>query len=723
MNIPNIQLDSLIEGLDAHLSGNFPLARSCYEQVVSLEECRQETELFVGLLPADDGAGVGALNVNNSVILQNNDFLQAAVKVFRLAVRNDLLARVLRAMCLLDPANQQIRLELVNALINSGALLEAASEVQHLMHLSPATSGYYHGLADIYAGLGWLEARRDVLENLISLGICEDAHAHQKLSEVYLALGESEASYSNALIAITGEGLGAEQYLSLGNLFFEREDWQNALLANQHVLNLLPGNPGALNNAGNCLKQLGRYWDAEESYLEAKKSPDAGVYPLINLADLYMTLGYASESVDYFGAAIEVGTSYRDVYSNRAHAINYLSGLDEKSVFQAQTLAAEIYRVAESEQYYAPSAVSNTDGRVIRIGFVSGDFRRHSVAYFLKPLLRHINKTRFEVSCYSNVRSPDAVTAEIRSLSEHWHDITAMSDSQVAALIFKDKIDLLIDLSGHTSLHRMGIFSYRAAPIQATWLGYPNTTGLEEINYRITDEATDPVSLVDEELYTEKLLRLDGSFLCFESPEYRPPLIPTPASSNGYVTFGSFNNYSKISSQTIEMWGTILRHETSARLVLKSGSLKDEKARERLFSLLAEQGVERERVDLLAFSDSFEDHLNLYNRLDIALDTFPYNGTTTTFEALWAGVPTVSQVGEAHRSRVGKGILHHLGLDRLAPQPKDFLDVVYELAADSDALSDLRAKIYADFPVSVLTDGAGFAQRMEKAFRDMVTPA
>ena len=358
-------------------------------------------------------------------------------------------------------------------------------------------------------------------------------------------------------------------------------------------------------------------------------------------------------------------------------------------------------------------------GRRLRIGYVSGDFCRHSVAYFLQPLLRNHDHEAVEVFCYAEVARPDDKTQRLREFADQWLTTVGMTDDALAKRITEDRIDILIDLAGHTGKNRLRVFARKPAPIQVTWLGYPNTTGLSSIDYRLVDDITDPESVCDT-FASETLMRLQGGFLCYDPVADAPqPALP-PSLTTGGVTFGSFNNPAKISNATLDVWAALLVRRPDARLLLKGLPFADADTRASLLARLGERSVAAERIELIAWSPSPADHLALYHRVDIALDTFPYNGTTTTCEALWMGVPVVVRRGDRHASRVGASLLSQIDLtDFIASSAEEYVEIALRLANDPARLSDLRHSLRPRMAASSLCDGRTFARKIEAAFRIM----
>ncbi|MFW6255150.1 MAG: hypothetical protein ACOC41_09510, partial [Chitinivibrionales bacterium] len=361
----------------------------------------------------------------------------------------------------------------------------------------------------------------------------------------------------------------------------------------------------------------------------------------------------------------------------------------------------------------------NIYDRPLRIGYISPDFRLHSVAYFLEPLLQFHTKSLFEIYCYSDVAVPDDVTKRLQTHVHKWRIIAGATDTQVADQVYNDRIDILVDLAGHSGKNRLGVFMMKPAAIQVTYLGYPATTGLSTMDYRLTDEYADPAG---QEIYhTEELYRLPASFLCYRPPEIYPKVAESPCRQNGYITFGSFNNLPKISEDVIRLWADILTRIPSSRMVIKTRQTRDPVVCKRIGDSFAAFGIEPARIQFLGHVSNVKDHLCCYNKIDIALDTFPYNGTTTTFEALWMGVPVVSLRGDHHASRVGYSIMSNLGLESLvAESPEKYSRIATFLSEDISRLGILKKSLRGVLSGSVLCDSRGFVQKVELAYREMI---
>jgi predicted O-linked N-acetylglucosamine transferase (SPINDLY family) len=360
----------------------------------------------------------------------------------------------------------------------------------------------------------------------------------------------------------------------------------------------------------------------------------------------------------------------------------------------------------------------------VRIGYVSPDFRGHVIMYFFSPLLAFHDRSRFRIYCYADVDTPDATSRWVETMADSWVPSAGMSDAELAEKIVADGIDILVDLSGHTASNRLRLFTMKPAPVQVSWLGYPATTGLSAMDYRISDRVADPVGVTDR-FHSETVIRLSGRFLCY-CPDAKPPDVsPLPARANGWVTFGSFNNLAKISPDVLSLWGKLLRSIPDARLFLKSRYFADAVTRERCYAVLEAEGVDRGRIRLAPFVPGSHGHMASYAEMDISLDPFPYNGTTTTCESLWMGVPVITLAGGHHAARVGASLLTGIGMDELvASSREEYLGIAARLAGDVERLALLRKQLRQRVAQSPICDARGFARDMEEAFlvmRDNVT--
>jgi protein O-GlcNAc transferase len=463
------------------------------------------------------------------------------------------------------------------------------------------------------------------------------------------------------------------------------------------------------------LAQVGRLTEAAAACRAVIERQSDHVDAHINLGIALCHQGHIAESVVALRRAHALAPERADCFSNLLFISNYHAELAPNTLAELHRGFGRKYETVA----VAGHANDRSPGRRLRIGYVSPDFRQHSVANFLEALLQGHNTDAIEVSCYAAVKSPDAVTARLQAQAARWRNVMGLTDAAVADMIRTDGIDILIDLAGHTAGNRLGVFARKPAPVQATYLGYPNTTGLARIDYRITDAEADPPG-ADDRLYSERLYRLSRCFLAYRPVAEVPVVTARPSAAAKSITFGSFNMLAKMSPQTIAAWAAVLRARPEARLVIKSAPLVDRATGERTHAWFAEHGIATNRVQLVPFMQNRGRHFAAYGQIDIALDTFPYNGTTTTCEALWMGVPVVTSAGDRHAARVGKSLLHAIGLDELvAPSVEGYVTLACELAADRARVAALSLGLRERVAASPLCDARGLAQTLEAAYRDM----
>ena len=420
-----------------------------------------------------------------------------------------------------------------------------------------------------------------------------------------------------------------EAHSNLGNTLAELGRYDQAIAAHRAAIAIKPDAAEVHYNLGNALKEQSKLGEAASAYRHA-----IGLNP--GYADAYANLGIVlmeQGRLDEAAAAYAQATAFKPddavAFSNRLVSLNYDESQTADRLFAAHREWDERYDAPALR----PTAYANDRAprRRLKVGYVSPDLRAHSVAYFLTPLLENHSKQAVEVHCYAGVLRSDAVTAHLRGLADHWYSTVAMPDDALAERIRTDGIDILVDLAGHTAHNRLRVFARKPAPVQATWLGYPNTTGLRAIDYRLIDDVTDPRGTADA-VASETLLRLSGGMLCYGGLKDASEPAPPPCVKSGVITFGSFNNPSKISPATLDVWAKLLTQIPGARLLLKGKPFADEAARNYLLARLSERGVAAERVQLVAWLPDTASHLALYEQIDIAFDPFPYNGTTTTCE-------------------------------------------------------------------------------------------
>jgi protein O-GlcNAc transferase len=522
---------------------------------------------------------------------------------------------------------------------------------------------------------------------------------------------------------------------------------EEALAAFRRALQRNPADAGAWTGAGACLRGLGRMEEAEASYASAirldpglaearlalgnfaylRGDQDAAIEHLHayvgqepgNLAvqnllgSLYAGQGRFEDARACQRAVIAVDPRFQQVYSIFLLLLNFDPDIGPAQVYAEHQRWGRLCAQPLTDAA-APCGNDPDPERRLRIGYVSPYFVRQPVGYFIEPVLEQRERAGCEIFLYSDAAKPDALTARLRRSSDFWRDTGALDDAQFAAQVRADRIDILVDLTGHNAHNRLLAFARRAAPLQVTYLG-PGTTGMSAMDYRLSDHLVDPPG--SEELSSERLLRLPGPQWAYRPPEETPEVSPLPALARGHITFGSFSNAAKLNAYTMALWAELLLRLPEARL--RIAGVASDAHRRRLLAPFEARGVAPGRVSLLPAPD-YDRYWELYHGVDIALDSYPFNGVTTTMGCLWMGLPVVSLSGPWLASRYGASLLGHLGAPRwAAANAAGFLDAAAELASDPQALAELRAGMRARLRASPLLDGAALARGIDAAYRDI----
>ncbi len=577
---------------------------------------------------------------------------------------------------------------------------------------APNEASFFNNLGTGLTGLGRHGDAVTAFSRAIELDPAY-ATAHNNIGAPLKALGQLADAAGHYRESVRIKPDYGAAWANLANVELDLGNIDAAEAAARESVRLAPDYPAARNNLGTIEHRRGHYGDAEACFRRAlelqPQYPDA----LGNLGEILKETGRATDAMDAYEQAWRLAPGEPEKGSNLLLA---LCGLDDA---KPADIAAKHKQWATNLPAAAPTAFEKTTRARLRVGYVSGDFRRHSVAYFLEPILAHHDHQAFEIFAYANMAdgSGDAVTERLKGHVGHWRDVLGLDDTQLAEQVRADGIDILVDLAGHTRSNRLGTFALRPAPVQISYLGYPATTGLSQMDLRLTDPWADPPGLT-ESFHSEALLRLEGGFLCYRPPEDAPEVSTPPYAENGYVTFGSFNNLAKLSPTTIKLWSEILLAVPDAKLRLKAKALGDEGTRLSIIQRFSEAGIAEDRLELMAWITSASP-LAAYHGVDIGLDTFPYHGTTTTLEALWMGVPVVTLADEWHASRVGVSILARAKADDLiAANGNDYVEIAASLAGKPDVMAEYRRHLRGMLVRGGLTDGAAFTAQLEQTYRD-----
>ena len=529
---------------------------------------------------------------------------------------------------------------------------------------------------------------------------------HHNLGEALRALGridEALEQYALAVelhptYAVAHNGLG----VALERLGMHGEAMQHFELAAA----LEPGLAMAHANLGVTLESAGRPGEAVACYERALELAPASAEVLTNLGSALQKLGVPDEAEARFREAIALRPDFSLAHSNLLLCLLY-TDRDPAETFAEH--GRWVQHHARSVGAAPPRTIDGDPERRLHVGYVGADLGSSPVAHFLEPLLRAHDRAQVEVTCYAA-----AAGGRLDRLADRWRDVARLPDAELAELVADDGIDILVDLVGHTGGHRLLTFARRAAPVQVAYCGYPATTGLDSIDYRLTDSRADPEGTTGA-LHSEQLVRLPGGFLCYAPPADAPEPAPLPSFAAAHVTFGSFNHLPKLVPQVVALWARVLHAVPGSRLLLKAMGFAEPEACERLRSAFASHGIEAERVELIASTSTHEEHLDLYARVDVALDPFPYNGATTTCEALWMGLPVVTLADRVHAGRVGVSLMHAAGLDDfVAADGDEYVEIARRLAGDPAGLAQRRSEQRDRVAASPPCDGRDRAARSSR---------
>ncbi len=638
--------------------------------------------------------------------------------------------------------------ELCAILFLSGEYPEALAVAEEGLAQAPAHVLLLNNLGMIQSELYQHEDAARTFERVLEQSP-DHVHARRNLARVLHSLGRDEEAIDAFREALRQQPDFARAHHDLAVTLIARERYAEALAHLEETLRLRPDFAQARQNLAIALIAEGKEAEAQQHMEEALRLQPADlaylevwmkVAPLAETlraceraaqavaatqkgqllqatAEAYLLHGRVEEALACCRRGLELPGATPVLHSHLLLNLHYISEPSHAEIFQAHEQWAEQHGTGQPVTL-SPNRRGGRGKRPLRVGYLSSDFRRHSVAYFIEPILAAHDRAEVQPVCYYDRRRADAVTCRIHQQVESWRDIWTLSDRQVADQIERDQIDILVDLEGHTG-RRLTLFARKPAPVQVTYLGYPDTTGLPAMDYRLTDGLADPKGQT-EPWHTETLVRLAPCFLAFEPPDAVPIEPACPLRTGEPVTFGSLNNIAKISNACLDLWAQLLRHAASSRLLLKARGFRDPDTREYFCERFAARDVDPARLLLVADLPSLSEHLEVYNRIDVALDTFPYHGTTTTCEAAWMGVPTVSLASTTHASRVGVSLLSVLGLEaNVANTPDAFAEKACALAEDPARLEDLRAGLRQRMRDSALLDHAGFTRRLEAAYREM----
>ena len=489
---------------------------------------------------------------------------------------------------------------------------------------------------------------------------------------------------------------------------------QKAVEYFRRALELDPNHAVAIDQLGAAYRRMGEYEASIAAYRRLIALRPDSPKSLLILSSILQDVGKVSESLVACDQYLSECPEDADGASFRLCLLHLHPDYSQEQIFNEHLEWDRRYGGGRAAEHQSP----RDPDRRLRIGYVSPDFRLHSVSFFIEELLAHHDAKQFEIYCYSDMAHPDEVTQRIKTLSHHWRDIAGRDVAGVEALIREDGIDILVDLAGHTADNRLLVFARKPAPVQVTYLGYPGTTGLAAMDFRLTDAWCDPVGKT-EQFHRERLVRLPKALACYRAWENSPEPMGLPGLGKGQATFGCFTVLRKVGPELLQSWGEILARLPGSRLVLKAEGLGDAAARERIGEALRGMGVSADRVTFQN-AESMEKYFAAHGEVDVVLDTFPASGHTVVCHALWMGVPVVSLAGQVYGQRLGSSVLNSLGLrEWVANSPREYVEIAVRLGGDLPGLAKLSAGLRDRMRASPLMDGKQFARDVEAAYREM----
>jgi protein O-GlcNAc transferase len=596
----------------------------------------------------------------------------------------------------------------------AGRLGEAEALYRRILRENPRHAEALHLLGALASQVGRGEAAVDLIRQALAIEP-NFPEAWSNLGKILLDLRRTDEAIGACRQAIAIAPQYADGYSKLGMALREQGQIEEAIAAFRQAINLTPEHAEAWCNLGIALGQRSRVDEAKAAYRQAIALNPGIAEAYYNLGGVLRDVGEHEEAMAAFRKAVELRPSYVEAHSSLIYTLFFHPGYDGRRI--AEELGGWNRQHAEPlKRHIVPHGNSRDPERRLRIGYVSADFNGHASALFLEPLLRSHDRTQFDIFCYAQVSKPDAWTRRFQTMSTGWMNTAGVSDEAVAEQIRRDGIDILVDLKLHTTRNRLLVLARKPAPVQATWLGYPGSTGLTTVDYRLSDPYLDPPG-GDETIYSERTMRLPETFWCFDPLDERDLEVNAlPAKERGVITFGSLNSFCKVNEELLRVWAEVLRAVEGARLVLLAAAGAH---RQRVVERLAREGVDGGRVEFVA-SMSRREYLRQYHRIDVGLDTYPCNGHTTTLESLWMGVPVVTRLGPTAMGRAGWSQLNNLGLAELAGETAgEFVRIAVGLAKDMPRLEQLRATLRGRMEASPLMDERRFARNMEAAYRQM----
>ncbi|CAG0965394.1 partial protein O-GlcNAc transferase, partial [Rhodocyclaceae bacterium] len=696
--------------------GRLEEALEAYRRALTLEPDYPEALSNLGLALQEAGQQEDAVAAYRQALERRPDFAEAHYNLgnaLNALGRTDEAIASYRQALTLRPAYAEAGNNLGLVLQVRGMTDEAIAVLREALRARPDFAAAWTNLGNALQAAGDLGGAVDA--HRVSLRLQPGSpDAHYNLAAALKRQGQmDEAAAEYRRVLATAPEHVATHY-NLGNLLREQGRLEEACTAYRAAIDLDPGHADAHMNLGLTLQRRGLPDEALTSYGRALEVRPDFPEACSNRGNAFMDQGRLDEATESYRQALRLRPDFPQAFSNLLLALQYAPRLSQEKVFAEHRRYAERFEDPLRPGWRGHANPRDPERR-LRLGYVSGDFRDHAVAHFIEPVLAHHDKSGFEVFCYYGHFHRDATTDRIAATADHWVPCAELGDDELAERIRSDGIDLLVDLAGHTALNRLPVFARKPAPVQATWLGYPATTGLAAMDYRITEENLDPAGMT-EAFHTETLLRLPSS-AAFRPAEDSPPVNDLPALGTGGLVLASLNNLVKINGEVIRVWARILAALPGAQLML--GNATDAGTARHLVGAFAAAGVAADRL-ILHPKLSMADYLALHHRIDLALDPFPYNGGTTSCHSLWMGVPVVTLAGRCTASRYGVALMEGLGLGEfVAPTEDAYVARVLQLAGNLPRLNAIRQSLRQRIAANLDRDPQRLTRHLEAAYRDI----
>jgi protein O-GlcNAc transferase len=631
-----------------------------------------------------------------------------------LGKRAEALAAYRQALAL-KPDLAEAHSSLGALLVDLGQAHEAVAACSRALELDPKLADAYSNLGNALGALGRGDEALAAYQRAVELDP-RNALFHYNLGIALKNAGDIEKAVAATRRAVELKDDYFQAWNNLGVLLLNMLRVETAREALERATAIKPDYAEAWSNLGLALKESGRISDALNAVRRALALNPNDASAHNNTGIILTEMARLEEAMQSHRKAVEINPDDAAMHSNLVFCFHYQRGDDGPGGLKEAKLWDS--RHGQPLRNSIPPHVNNRDpDRRIRVAYITNDFLEHPINRFLQPLIQNHDHAKFEIICYCDVWNPNPATSLPRDTVDQWHEIMGMSNESLAELIRRDAIDILVDLTGHTSCNRLKAFARKPAPVQISYLGYPATTGLATIDYRLTDALADPPGMTDA-FCSETLLRLPRTNWGFAPPAGAPD--PPATRQARPIRFGSFNRVAKLSPQTLDLWAATLAAIPNSRLLIKDRAMEDSAIRDRIGKSFADRGIDPQRLELIGRHRGFAEHFQSYGQVDIALDTFPYHGTTTTCDALWMGVPIVTLAGKTHVARVGVSLLTNLGLGEwIAHSPDEYASIAAELARDTAGLAELRRTMRARMQASPLMDGPQFAHDVEAAYHDV----